>query len=78
MLQLALIAGAKSNRVAAQNYLADIKKLNITEPLLKEQVKEMEKQLKQMGQGMNPSMMAMMGGRGGFRGGSKRPRPKMR
>lgn len=78
MLQLALIAGAKNNRVAAQNYLADIKKINITEPMLKEQVKELEKQLKQMGQGMNPSMMAMMGGRGGFRGGSKRPRPKMR
>jgi hypothetical protein len=78
LLQLALIAGAKNNRVVAQNYLADIKKLNITEVMLKEQVKEMEKQLKQMGQSMNPSMMAMMGGRGGFRGGGKRPRPKMR
>jgi hypothetical protein len=78
LLQLALISGAKNNRVAAQNYLADIKKINVTEPMLKEQVKDLEKQLKQMGQGMNPSMMAMMGGKGGFRGGSKRPRPKMR
>jgi hypothetical protein len=78
LLQLAMIAGSKNNRPAAQNYLADLKKLNVTEPMLKEQARDLEKQLKQMQQSMNPSMIAMMGGRGGFRGGGKRPRPKMR
>lgn len=78
MLQLAMIAASKNNKVAAQNYLNDIKKLNITEGMLKDQVKELEKQLKQLGQAMNPSMLGMMG-RGGFRaGGGKRRQPKMR
>jgi hypothetical protein len=78
MLQLAMIAASKNNRQAAQTQLAELKKLNVTEPTLREQIKELEKQLKQMGQTMNPSMMAMMGGRGGFRGGGKRPRPRER
>jgi hypothetical protein len=78
LLQMALIAASKNNRQSALNQIAEIKKLNITEPMIKEQVKEIEKQLKQMTQTMNPSMMAMMGGKGGFRAGSKRPRPKMR
>jgi len=78
MLQLAMIAASKNNRQGAQNQLNDIKKLNITENMLKDQIKELEKQLKQMGQAMNPSMLGMMG-RGGFRGGGgKRRQPKMR
>lgn len=78
MLQLAMIAASKNNRQAAQNQLAEIKKLNITENMLKEQIRDLEKQLKQMGQTMNPSMLGMMG-RGGFRGGGgKRKMPKMR
>lgn len=78
ILQLAMIAASKNNRQAAQTQMAELKKLNITEPMLKEQIKELEKQLKQMGQTLNPSMLAMMGGRGGFRGGGKRRQPKMR
>ncbi|MBK9335564.1 MAG: hypothetical protein IPM98_02810 [Lewinellaceae bacterium] len=78
MLQLAMITASKNNRQAAQNQLNEIKKLNITENMLKEQIKELEKQLKQMGQAMNPSMVGMMG-RGGFRGGGgKRKMPKMK
>lgn len=77
MLQLAVVSGSKGNRQAAQNQLADIKKLNITEPMLKEQVKDLEKQLKMMQQSMNPSMMGMMG-KGGFRPGGKRRQPKIR
>jgi hypothetical protein len=78
MLQLAMIAASKSNRQAAQNQLAEIKKLNITETMLKDQIRDLEKQLKQMGQTMNPSMLGMMG-KGGFRGGGgKRKMPKMR
>lgn len=78
MLQLAMIAASKGNRQAAQNQLAEVKKLNITESMLKEQIKDLEKQLKQLQQTMNPSMLGMMG-RGGFRGGGgKRKMPKMK
>ena len=62
----------------AQNQFAELKKLNITEPMLKEQIKEVDKQLKMMQQNMNPSMMALTGGRG-FRqpsGKRKMPRPR--
>ncbi|MFZ4634003.1 MAG: hypothetical protein ACOYNO_07345 [Saprospiraceae bacterium] len=77
-LQLAMIYASKNNRLAAQNQISELKKLNITEPMLKEQAKEMEKQLKQLQQAGNPATMAMMGGKGGYRPGGKRPRPKMR
>lgn len=78
MLQLVMIAAGKNNIKAAQSHFADLKKLNVTEPMLREQIKEVDKQLKQAGsQTMNPAMMAMMGGKG-FRPGSKRRQPKMR
>ncbi len=73
LLQLAMIAGSKNNRQGAQAHLNEIKKLNITEPMLKEQIKELEKQLKLLGQAANPSMMGMM-----QRGGGKRRMPRMR
>jgi hypothetical protein len=76
-LQLVMISAGKNNIKAAQNHFAELKKLTVTEPMLKEQIKEVDKQLKQAGQTMNPSMMAMMGGKG-FRPGSKRRQPKMR
>lgn len=80
MLQLLMLNVQKGQRgVVLQNQMADIKKLNITEPSLKDQIKEVEKQLKMAAQNpMNPSTLAMMGGRNGFRPGSKRPRPKVR
>ncbi len=78
LMQLVMIAANKSNIKVAQAHFAELKKLNITEATLKEQVKEIEKQLKQASQGMNPAMMAMMGGRNGFRPGGKRRQPKMR
>jgi hypothetical protein len=78
MLQLVMIAASKNNRQSAINQFADLKKLNITEPMLKEQIKEVDKQMKQLAQSpMNPSMMGMMGGKG-FRPGGKRRTPKMR
>ena len=77
LLQLAMISASRNNKIAAQNYMADIKKLNITENMLKEQIRDLEKQLKQLGQTMNPSMLGMMG-RGGFRPGGKRRMPKMK
>jgi hypothetical protein len=77
MLQLVMIAAGKNNIKMAQHQFAELKKLNVTEPMLREQIKEVEKQLKQANQTMNPSMMAMMGGRG-FRPGSKRRQPPVR
>ena len=76
-LQLVMISAGKNNIKAAQNHFTEVKKLNVTEPMLKEQIKEVDKQMKQAGQSMNPSMMAMMGGKG-FRPGSKRRQPKVR
>jgi hypothetical protein len=77
MLQLVMISASKNNRQAAQNQFAELKKLNVTLPEIKEQIKEVEKQMKQINQAMNPSMMGMMGGKG-FRPGGKRKMPKMR
>ena len=77
LLQMVMISAGKNNIKAASNHLSELKKLKVTEPMLKEQIKEVEKQMKQAGQGMNPSMMAMTGGKG-FRQGSKRRQPKMR
>lgn len=77
MLQLVMIAASKSNSKAAQTQFAELKKLNVTEPMLKEQIKDVEKQMKQMNQAMSPGMMSMMGGKG-FRPGGKRRTPKMR
>ena len=77
MLQLVMVAAGKNNLKSAQTQFAELKKLNVTEPMLKEQIREVEKQLKQAGQAMNPSMMGMMGGKG-FRPGGKRKQPKMR
>ena len=77
LLQLVMISANKNNFKLAQSQFAEVKKLNVTEPMLKEQIKEVEKQMKQASQAMNPSMMALMGGRG-FRPGGKRRQPKMR
>lgn len=74
MLQLAMIAASKNQRQSAQNQLNEIKKLNITEGMLKDQIKELEKQLKMLTQAMNPGMVGMMS-RGG---GGKRRMPKIR
>ena len=79
MLQLVMVHAAKKNLKAAQTQFAEMKKLNVTEPMLKEQIKEVDKQLKQAGQTvMNPATLAMMGGRGGFRPGSKQRMPRVR
>lgn len=77
MLQLTMIYASKNNRNAAVNQFSELRKLSVTEPMLKEQIREVDKQMKQMGQAMNPSTMGMMGGKG-FRPGGKRKTPKMR
>ncbi len=77
MLQLVMISANKNNPKAAQAQFAELKKLDITEPMLKEEIKKMDKQMKQLNQAMSPSMMSMMGGKG-FRPGGKRRTPRMR
>ncbi len=77
LLQLAGICANRNQRNLSQNYLNEIKKLNVTEKMVSEQVKEFEKQLKQLGQSQNSGNMMMMG-RPGFRPGGKRPRPRER
>jgi tetratricopeptide (TPR) repeat protein len=79
ILQLVMVQASRNNRQGAINQFADIKKLNITEPMLREQIKEVEKQLKMAQQTpMNPSMMALTGGRGFRQPGGKRKSPKVR
>ncbi len=78
LLQLANISAQKNKWTAAQNYHRDAKKLNLTEPQLKQQVDEFGKALKnrgqaKAGQGMGRRGQQMMQG-----GKSKRRRPKMR
>ena len=72
--QLANLAGRKNNWNMAQKHIDNLKALpNVTEPMIKEQVREFEKALSQRHM-MKPGMMQM----GGFRPGGKRPRPKAR
>lgn len=65
----------KNNWQAAENYYRQLKGLKITEPALKEQMKELDKAMSQRGQ-MTAASRA--GFRGGYMPGGKRPRPKAR
>ena len=70
-LQLAGIYAQKNNWKSAQNHFTAAKKLNITEPTIKEQMVEFEKGFKQRGQ-LKHARSGMMSA------GGKRRRPKMR
>lgn len=77
-IQLASIHANKGKRKQAQMHLRNAKQLNITEPTIKDQLKQLEQGLKNMG-AMNAANR--MGGRGqvAIKGGkSKRRRPKMK
>lgn len=80
LLQMANINAQKNKWTAAQNYYRDAKKLNITEPQLKNQLEDFGKALKNRGQAKAAQGMGM--GRRGKQtmqaGKSKRRRPKMR
>jgi disulfide bond formation protein DsbB len=74
LLSLSNFRLMKNNWPAAENYYRQLKDLKVTEPMLKEQIKEFKKVIEQKGQ-VNAAM------RQGFRGyvpGGKRPRPKMK
>jgi tetratricopeptide (TPR) repeat protein len=72
LLQLANINANKGKWNQAKTYFMQVKKYKITEPNLKEQVKQFEKALTNRGQ------LKHTRSGGGFRAGGKRPRPKMR
>ena len=71
-LQLANLSASRNKWTAAMNQYKEIKKLNITEPMMKEQMAQFEKVLKNRG-----AMKASNQGQG-FRPGGKRRRPRMR
>ncbi|MFK8102384.1 MAG: hypothetical protein AB8G15_07665 [Saprospiraceae bacterium] len=74
-LQLANIQASKNKWTAAKNHFNTLKKLKVTEPMLKEQIKQFEKALS------NRGSMKQMGGKsqgGMVQRGGKRRRPKMR
>ncbi len=72
IFQLSNLAARRNNWNMAQKYLDDLRGMNITEPMIKDQIKQMEQALKQRHM-MKPGMMQM-----GFRPGGKRPRPRVR
>lgn len=71
LLQLANIRASKNNLKAAEMYIKQAKELKITEPNLKQQIKEMEAAVKQNNQAQNTMMRQ---GFRGFQGGSRRPK----
>lgn len=75
LLALSNFRAMKNNWAGAENFFRQLKDLKVTEPMIKEQVKEFEKALKQRGQA---SAQMRPGFRGGYIPGGKRPRPKMR
>jgi tetratricopeptide (TPR) repeat protein len=74
LMALTNFRAMKNNWPGAEGYFKQVKSLKITEPALKEQVKEMEKMMQQSGQ----AQAAMRQGFRGYTPGGKRPRPKMR
>ena len=80
LLQMAGIHAKRNNWSGAKNYLNQVKKLDISEPMIKKQIEEFDQAIKSRGQmkvarSMGKEGMRMMK-RGGYSG--KRRRPKMR
>jgi tetratricopeptide (TPR) repeat protein len=74
--QFAGIAAKKGNMTKAKMHLKKLKELKITEPMLKEQIKEFDKAMGNAGQAKTAGMMRKQGQ--GMMPGGKRRRPKMR
>lgn len=79
LLQLANINATKGKWSAAKNYFRELKKLEVTEGMLKTQIKEFEKVINQSSQIKTAHTMGRQGGQRMMQGSkSKRRRPKMR
>ncbi len=75
LLQLASINASKNKWNTAQRYYRELKKLNVTQNMIKEQIQQFDKAFQNRGVLRNPGMHKQ----GGFRqGGGKRRRPKSR
>ncbi len=71
LLQLANIRAVKGNFKGAEVFIRQAKELKVTEPMLKEQLKEFESAVKQQSSA-NTTMMRQ--GFRGFQGGNRRPK----
>lgn len=76
-LQLANLAASKDKWTQAKAIFQKVKDYKVTEPALKEQIKQFEKALSQQGQVKAARMMGKQG-QGGFRPGGKRRRPPIK
>lgn len=74
--QLAGIAARKNNLTKVKMHMKTLKGMKITEPALKEQIKEFEKMLGQAGGSKSAHLQRRRGM--GYQPGGKRRRPKMR
>ena len=72
ILQLSNVSAMRNNWPQFNNYVAQAKKLNVTEPMIKEQLKELDKAAKQR-VSMKPGMQGMT-----MRPGGKRKMPRQR
>ena len=77
LLQMAGIQANKNNWPGAKNYFYQCKNLKVTEPALKDQIKQFETAINNRGQVKLAQSMGMKAGQSGMMGG-KRRRPKMR
>lgn len=78
-LQLANIAAQKGSWNQVKLHVKNLKELSVSEPMIKEQIKQLEMAIKNKGQIKAAQRMGMGGQKGGFRNpGGKRRRPKMR
>ncbi|MEZ5032751.1 MAG: hypothetical protein R2787_15280 [Saprospiraceae bacterium] len=73
-MQLSNIAATRNNWTGAMAHFRKVMDLKVTEPQMKEQIREYEKALGNRGM----AKAGMRSGMGGFQAGGKRRRPKMR
>lgn len=78
LLAMTNFRAMKNNWTGAENYFRQVKDLKVTEPVIKEQIREFEKAMKQRGQAQASQSMMRPGFRGAYIPGGKRPRPKMK
>lgn len=77
-LQLANINAGKGKWKQAQLHFRNAKQFKVTEPAIKDQIKQFEKALQNVGQSQSVSRMGGMKGNMMMRPGGKRRRPKIR
>lgn len=77
-MQLASIYANRGKIKSAENYMREVKKLNVTEPQMKMQIEHFDRMMQQNQSQMNMSRRMSPKSSGMMRPGGKRRRPKMR